>query len=248
MWENIAATFLTLREWGEAKRIASRALALEPRSVLAHRTMLLVYLNGEGDLDAATREAKDMELNVRFRLTSLGNLGTVIGERPFVAAVRKDFATALKDWTGDSSDPSQHRERLAARAALGVLAGDTANRTAEAEEARSLLEERPDDRIAMIQLSWVYLALGRNGDAVRTAEAAARALPIAIDNVAAGLAEVRARAGDGKRAIALIRDLLAIPAGQAISIQRLKLDPVWDPIRNDPEFQQLLTIKEHVGP
>ena len=29
---------------------------------------------------------------------------------------------------------------------------------------------------------------------------------------------------------------------------RLKIDPVWDPIRNDPGFQELLTMKEHVGP
>jgi len=256
VWENIAGSYLTMREWSEAKRMALRALTLEPRAALAHRAMLLVYLNGEGDLDAAAREAKDMELNVRSR-TNLGNLGTVIGERAYVAAVRRDFAAALKDWTSDSSDPSQHRERLAARAALGVLAGDAANRTAETEEARSLLEarlqERPDDRIAMIQLSWVYLALGRNDDGIRIAEAAARASPIAIDHMggpimAAGLAEVLARAGEGKRAIAAIRELLAIPAGQAISIQRLKLDPVWDPIRKDPEFQQLLAGKEHVGP
>ncbi len=27
-----------------------------------------------------------------------------------------------------------------------------------------------------------------------------------------------------------------------------KIDPVWDPIRNDPGFQQLLAGKEHVGP
>ena len=105
----------------------------------------------------------------------------------------------------------------------------------------------------MVQLSWVYLALGRNEDAIRTAEATARAWPINSDHmtgpiVAAGLAEVEARAGETKRAIAAIRNLLAIPAGQVISIQRLRLDPVWDPIRNDPEFQQLLTTKEHVGP
>ena len=61
-------------------------------------------------------------------------------------------------------------------------------------------------------------------------------------------AEVLARAGEGKRAIAAIRELLAIPAGQAISIQRLKIDPVWDPIRNDPGFQQLLAGKEQIGP
>jgi hypothetical protein len=28
----------------------------------------------------------------------------------------------------------------------------------------------------------------------------------------------------------------------------LKTNPVWDPIRNDPGFQQLLTGKEHIGP
>jgi len=33
-----------------------------------------------------------------------------------------------------------------------------------------------------------------------------------------------------------------------ISIVCLKIDPVWDPIRNDPTFQQLLTVKERIGP
>jgi hypothetical protein len=33
-----------------------------------------------------------------------------------------------------------------------------------------------------------------------------------------------------------------------VSIARLKIDPVWDPIRNDPGFQQLLGGSEHIGP
>jgi hypothetical protein len=45
-----------------------------------------------------------------------------------------------------------------------------------------------------------------------------------------------------------LRHLLSIPAGETISIARLKLDPVWDPIRNDPGFKELLTAKELVGP
>jgi hypothetical protein len=42
--------------------------------------------------------------------------------------------------------------------------------------------------------------------------------------------------------------LLSIPAGQPISIARLKVDPVWDPIRDRPDFQQLLAGTEQIGP
>src|SRR5205823_1064998 len=140
----------------EAKRMALRSLALESRSVLAQRVVLLAHVNGDGDLAAAARLAKDMEPGTGLRiLAAYGNLGVVIGERPYVAAMQRDFAAALNSWASDSSDPVQHRERLAARAALGVLAGDAATRTGETEEARGLLEarlrERPDDRAAMIQ-------------------------------------------------------------------------------------------------
>jgi hypothetical protein len=34
-------------------------------------------------------------------------------------------------------------------------------------------------------------------------------------------------------AIALLQQLLAIPAGEAVSIERLKPDPVWDPTRDN---------------
>jgi serine/threonine-protein kinase len=63
-----------------------------------------------------------------------------------------------------------------------------------------------------------------------------------------GLAEIEAQVGLGSDAIDILRPLLAVPAGETVSIARLKIDPIWDPIRNDPGFQQLLTIKEHIGP
>ena len=55
-------------------------------------------------------------------------------------------------------------------------------------------------------------------------------------------------AGAASDAVAILRRLLTIPAGETVSIARLKIDPVWDRIRNDPGFQRLLTMKEHIGP
>ena len=42
----------------------------------------------------------------------------------------------------------------------------------------------------------------------------------------------------------MLRQLLTLPAGEYVSVARLKIDPVWDPIRNDPGFQKLLSEPE----
>ena len=64
----------------------------------------------------------------------------------------------------------------------------------------------------------------------------------------ASLAEIQARTGATSDAVSNLRRLLSIPAGEVVSIARLKIDPVWDAIRNDPGFQELLAGKELVGP
>ena len=44
-----------------------------------------------------------------------------------------------------------------------------------------------------------------------------------------------------------LRHLLSINAG-LVTLARLKIDPVRDPIRNRPDFQQLLSGPEQIGP
>ena len=53
------------------------------------------------------------------------------------------------------------------------------------------------------------------------------------------------RAGCGREDAATI---ISIPAGVCVSIQQLKIDPIWHPIRHDPGFQQLLSGQELIGP
>src|SRR5205814_3598792 len=73
-----------------------------------------------------------------------------------------------------------HLQHLAARVALRVLAGEHEAAKSAGEEALPLLEaklrERPEDTFVMMELAWVYLALGRNADALRLAREAAASI------------------------------------------------------------------------
>ena len=255
---NVAETYVNLRQWTEASRTGSHALALDPQNINGMRVLLATHLNGEGNIAAARRALDAFPSGVRLTVNVLcGNVVNVIDERTYLSVLERKFGDALREWETASTETIEKAGRLAARVAIRVLAGDLAVAKTEGEEARVLLEkrlkERPDDAPAMTQLSWVYLALGRNDDALQVAQRAAASLSVDRDALngtlfAVGLAQIQARTSEKREAVKTLQHLLSIPAGWAVSIERLKIDPVWDPIRNDPAFQQLLTGKEHIGP
>ena len=176
----------------------------------------------------------------------------------YLDVIKRHFTDAFEQFEkGVVNDDRTHRQQLAGRAALHVLAGQTEAAKSAGEDALPLLEvrlrERPDDSNAVTELSWVYLALGRNDDALRVSRMAADLMPVQKDALSGpifqnGLAQIEARAGAPDEAIKRLRRLLSIPAGEEVSIARLKVDPVWDPIRNRPDFQQLLSGSEQIGP
>src|SRR4029450_6781098 len=93
---------------------------------------------------------------------------------------------------------------LAGRAALHVLAGKTNAVKSAGAEAQLLLEAKlrapPDGTFSMTWLAWVYLALGRNADALRFSRLAADTISIEKDALAGpyfqnGLAQIEAHGG-----------------------------------------------------
>jgi len=122
------------------------------------------------------------------------------------------------------------------------------------EQARASLEaqlaqQAPEDRTALTELAWIYVCLGGNADALRIAKAATESMPIEKDAIAGvqfltGLAQIDAHTSRPEEAVKILRPLLTVPAGEYVSVARLKIDPVWDPIRNNPEFQKLLSDPE----
>jgi TolB-like protein/thioredoxin-like negative regulator of GroEL len=263
---NMALEFTLLREWNEAERYASRALAIDPSNFLGITAQVNARLNSRGDIEAA-RQALDMtpgRLSLPlFAAAGPGtagsaggtNVSVVIGGwRVYLDVIARRFADALAVWdTAPELNSVPHSRRLAARVAIQVLAGQAAK--IEADEARVLLEkqvsDRPDDLFGRTELAWVYVALGRKADALRLSREAADLLTVEMDAVLGptgqvGLAEIEAWAGVPENATNRLRHLLSIPSG--VSIARLKIDPVWDPVRNRPDFQQLLSGPEQIGP
>jgi serine/threonine-protein kinase len=57
------------------------------------------------------------------------------------------------------------------------------------------------------------------------------------------MAEIYALLGDADHAIPILKRLLQIQSAAAITTAFLQIDPIWDPIRNDPRFQELAAEK-----
>jgi TolB-like protein/Tfp pilus assembly protein PilF len=255
---NFANTYLPLRMWKEAERTARHALEIDPYAADGMRTLLGSIIGGSGDINEAQRVLATFPAENKILVNSnFGDVRAITGDRAYVFVLARDFQAALKVWEAAGNSAVDERRRLSARVAIRVLGGDLIGAQAEAEKARQLLEERlrerPNDLSSMTQLSWVYLALKRNSDAIKLARQATNLLPpekdVVVGNILlVGLAEIEARTGVTADAIALLHRLLSVPAGGTVSIARLKIDPVWDPIRSDPGFQELLTMKEYVGP
>jgi len=251
----IGITYATLRRWSDAEHELTRALALDPHNALAARFLARTYISSTGDIRRAGRVFEGVPAESKLNLPNeWGTIAVMVDERVYLDVFEKHFADALKAWdTPSTNTPEAHLRQLEARVGIQVLAGQGAAAKLECEQTRTLLEarlaERPEERISMTALAWTYVCLGRNADALRVARQAADSLPIEKDAIVgrillAGLAEIEARTGRAEEAVKILRQLITAPAGGVVSVARLKIDPVWDPIRNDPGFQRLISEPE----
>ena len=259
---NTGQTYQALRLWKDAERAELRALAIDPHRADAAMFLARARLNSTGDVDSARRTLDGFPEAIKSLTRAwyfpTGDVAGITGMWAYLDVIERHFTDAFEEFEkGVVNDDRKYLQQLAGRAALHVLAGQTEAAKSAGEDALPLLEvrlrERPDDSNAMTELSWVYLALGRNDDALRVSRMAADLMPVQKDALSGpifqnGLAQIEARAGAPEEAIKRLRRLLSIPAGEEVSIARLKIDPVWDPIRNRPDFQQLLSGSEQIGP
>ena len=252
----LAETNIFLRRWKEAAEFAQRGLILDPHEATCMRMLLLSSLNQTGNAQEPLRLLAAFPAD-DLLLPNTGTYDMMTGTRSEFLVLARNFEGAIKALESSTAAAINERQRFAAKPMIRLLAGNVAGSNPDAEKARELLEarlrEHPQDFRSLRTLSWVYLVLNRPGDAINIARQAVELLPLEKDAVLgsgnlAGLAEIQARTGATNDAVENLRKLLSVPSGETVSIARLKLDPIWDPIRNDPGFQQLLAGNERIGP
>jgi serine/threonine protein kinase/Tfp pilus assembly protein PilF len=246
-----AVTYFHHRRLPEALRKFDQVLNITPDDVdtLAHKAAIA---QAEGDLPRAAALLAPLHPNADNPDALVRQVYQAILERrpaQIIARLKEILA---------KPDPALGNYNGELRFWLGwaqEVAGDHAAAQESWRQARDELEpflkEQPENYILIGDLALTNMGLGDKAAALALSERAMAANPIEKDALLGPssieiLARVAARMGEPERAIAALQKLLSIPydgalaTGLPLTPALLRLDPMWDPLRNDPQFQKLI--------
>jgi serine/threonine-protein kinase len=131
--------------------------------------------------------------------------------------------------------------------AIHIFSKDKEKALAAFKRARPIAEkavlEGPTDASRHVTLGMILAGLGEKDAAIGEGKRAVELLPESQDaldgpKMTVALAQIYAWTGEADQALQLIDRSLNTPNG--VTVPFLALDPMWDPLRDDPRFQALI--------
>jgi TolB-like protein/Tfp pilus assembly protein PilF len=251
-----ALSYQSLRRFPEALRKLDQVLNITPDDI---DTLVFkaATFQAEGNLPRAAALLAPLHPNADQTLALETQVGQAILERrpaPIIARLKEILA---------KPDPALGFLNGELRFWLGwaqEVAGDHAAAQESWKQARSELEpflrQQPENWVLIGDLAVTNMGLGDKTAAFAFVEKAIAVNPIEKDPMDGPgsieiLARVTARMGEPDRAISALQKLLSTPyesplnaANVPLTPALLRLDPMFDPLRNDPRFQKLCEEKQ----
>jgi TolB-like protein/Flp pilus assembly protein TadD len=247
---NHAFSYSALRRFPEASQKFDQVLNITPDDVdtLAYKAAVV---QAEGDLPRAAALLAPLRPNADHTSALETQVYQAILERRPAQIISRLNEILAKP------DPALGYHNGGLRFWLGWaqdVAGDHAAARESWRQARSELESflkaQPENYNLIEDLALTNMSLGDKTAAFALLEQGMAAVPIEKDAVSGAapietLARIAAHMGEPDRAIAALQQVLSIPGEGALEKYMpltpalLQLDPMFDPLRNDPRFQKL---------
>ena len=241
----LADTYVLQRRFPEAVHVYDNVLAAGEQTPIVRfrRASCILWRTGDtGPFREILTKYPDMEFAggqtpARSWMAMLdGNYAEA--ERVLVASPRQDF----QDIDFSFYFPKSWYQAMIARAK-----GDEARAMAAFRECREILAQRltvkSEHARTIAVLAQVDAGLGQKDLAIREAQHAIDLMPVSKDIydgalVLEGLAQVYTWSGEPGRAIEVLQKLVSMPG--YTNYGRLKLHPLWQPLRGDPRFEKIV--------
>ena len=255
--QNLFFNYRMQRQFDAAERVVDRALRLNPTSTTIWGLKSQLALAARGDLTVTETCLANFEK--ARAVGQLNNLDpSVVNEVSMAKAnvlmvqnKNQEALDVLSNLPVQKSNPQHMVEAALQKAILYRRMGQPEKSGIALQEAKEQLEatlrEAPNEPSRHALLARILAQLGEKEKAVAEARRAIELRPESADafegpNFSGALAEVYAVNGQNAEAIQVLDHLLTVPSELTVPI--LRIDPIWQSLRNDPAFQQMLAKHE----
>jgi TolB-like protein/DNA-binding winged helix-turn-helix (wHTH) protein/Tfp pilus assembly protein PilF len=242
----IADSYRDLRRYAEAEAAYDRALAIEPNDVKTKVRSANVQLEWKADTRPLHQLIDSIRAADPAAIPHIADtwLLCALAERDPTAAT--DALMASGENTPLNNDVFRFNrpfvEGIVARLTHDEDKAQSAFSAARAEQEK-IVQTQPNFAPPLIVLGLIDAALGRREEALREGRRAVELLPVEKDSIKGPLiigyfAMIAAWLGDKDLACEQLATAIRYPG--PLSYGELKLLPLWDPLRSDPRFEQIV--------
>jgi len=244
--QNLAHNYIANRDYETADKILDRGIEVAPNAFGLRALKAGIALDARGDFSVGEKLLAMAPKNADPEgMITFGKMSLLILQRKFseALAVLNNIPNDPVHMDGTAPIP-----KALLQGNLYMAMKDEAKAREAYEKAlpqvEQLVGEAPDDPSRHAMLGGLLAMIGRKDEAIREGQRAIELRPESKDafdgpRYITQMAAIYAWCGDKDQALQLIEKSLSKPNG--VTAPMLKLDPLWDPLRDDPRFQALIS-------